>query len=180
VAMALASRMRQRGDQVELVFLFDTMLPEGRKRMWSRRVRRKLAKLATLLRQRKIAEIYAELRRRIVARSSEAAPSGQHESFNQEFVRRQRASFVEAAKHWQGKRMQVDFPVVLFRAIHQDMWGADYRLTEDYGWRRYTGDWLSIVRVDGGHISIIQAPNVAGLSREARRYLDRESSQAPE
>ncbi len=78
-----------------------------------------------------------------------------NDAFYQEFAGRQRAAFIEAEKTWQ-VRSAIDFPVILFRASNHDMWGQDLEFAEDYGWGRYVGDRLHIVRVVGGHRSIIE------------------------
>jgi amino acid adenylation domain-containing protein len=170
LAVELASKMRKRGDTVDLVFLFDTLLPEGRRRRRGKWLLRQLKEITGTERERKFRQIYTKLRDRFVGRASGGAAPGRNDAFYQEFVGRQRAAFFEAEKTWQ-MRSAIDFPVILFRASDHDMWGHDLEFAEDYGWRRYVGDRLHIVRVAGGHRSIIEAPHVAEVGRLAGHFL---------
>jgi malonyl CoA-acyl carrier protein transacylase/thioesterase domain-containing protein/acyl carrier protein len=174
LAVELASKMRRRGDAVEVVFLFDTLLPEGRRRLWGSWLRRQVKELAGPAGRAKLARLYEKLRRRLLAKTAPVSappPKGNNAAFYQEFAGRQRAAFFEAEKSWQ-VRSEIDFPVVLFRAAEHDMWGEDLSFAEDYGWRRYVGENLHILKVMGGHRSLIGAPHVANLGRLARQFLN--------
>jgi malonyl CoA-acyl carrier protein transacylase/thioesterase domain-containing protein/acyl carrier protein len=168
LAVELASKIRKRGAAVEFVFLFDTLLPEGRRRRWSSWLLRQAREMAGPEGRRKLAKLYGKLRARFGGKT--AAATHGNAAFYQEFAGRQRAAFFEAEKKWQ-VRTEIDFPVILFRASEHDMWGEDLEFAEDYGWRRHVGDRLHIVPVTGGHRSIIEPPNVADLGRRARAYL---------
>jgi malonyl CoA-acyl carrier protein transacylase/thioesterase domain-containing protein/acyl carrier protein len=171
LAVELASKMRKRGAAVEFVFLFDTLLPEGRRRRWSSWMLRQLREMTGSEGRRKARKLFERLRGLLLPK---AAAVHHNEAFYQEFAGRQRAAFFEAEKKWH-VRTEIDFPVILFRASQHDMWGEDLEFAEDYGWRRHVGDRLHILPVIGGHRSIIEAPNVAELGRLAQQYL-RESS----
>ncbi len=178
LAVELASKMRRRGDEVELVFLFDTLLPEGRRRLWGQWLWRQFKEVAGAEGRRKLARIYDKLRSRFASPAAQgaAAPAkGYNAAFYQEFAGRQRAAFFEAEKKWQ-VRSEIDFPVILFRASEHDMWGQDLEFAEDYGWRRHVGDRLQIVPVIGGHRSIIETPNVAEVGRLAQQFLTNASA----
>jgi phthiocerol/phenolphthiocerol synthesis type-I polyketide synthase E len=172
LAVELASKMRRRGDSVDFVFLFDTLLPEGRRRRWGSWVLRQLKEMGGTEGRRKLRRLYSKVWNRFGLRApgaGGAAPAGT-DAFYQEFAGRQRAAFFEAEKTWQ-VRSEIDFPVILFRASDHDMWGQDLEFAEDYGWRRYVGDRLHIVKVVGGHRSIIETPNVAEVGRLAGPFL---------
>jgi thioesterase domain-containing protein len=179
LAVELASKMRKRGDVVELVFLFDTLLPEGRRRRWGSWLLRQVREMAGAEGQRKLRKLYNKLWSRISRRAAgkKGAGSAGNDAFYQEFAGRQRAAFFEAEKTWQ-VRSEIDFPVILFRASEHDMWGKDLEFAEDYGWRRYVGDHLRIVKVVGGHRSIIETPNVAQVGQLASQFL-RETGAPP-
>ena len=172
LAVELASEMRKRGDAVELVFLFDTLLPEGRRRRWGSWLLRQLREIGGPEGRRKLRQLYIKLRSRAGRRAAceNGAARAGNDAFYQEFAGRQRAAFFEAEKTWQ-VRSEIDFPVILFRASDHDMWGEDLEFAEDYGWRRYVGDHLHIVKVVGGHRSIIETPNVAEVGRLASQFL---------
>jgi phthiocerol/phenolphthiocerol synthesis type-I polyketide synthase E len=170
LAVELASKMRALGEAVDVVFLFDTLLPEGRRRRWGAWFWRQLREMSGAKRKEKLGRLYASISRRLFGQSGGGAAPGGSDAFYQEFAGRQRAAFFEAEKSWQ-VRSTVDFPVILFRASEHDMWGQDLEFAEDYGWRRYVGGQLRIVRVVGGHRSIIEAPNVAEVGRLARQFL---------
>jgi thioesterase domain-containing protein len=171
--------MRKRGDAVEFVFLFDTLLPEGRRRRWASWLLRQLREIGGAEGRRKLRQLYTKLRSRTTRRAAGAngaAPG--NDAFYQEFAGRQRAAFFEAEKTWQ-VRSEIDFPVVLFRASDHDMWGEDLEFAEDYGWRRYVGDHLKIIKVVGGHRSIIEAPNVGEVGRLASQFLGKTGAPTP-
>jgi malonyl CoA-acyl carrier protein transacylase/thioesterase domain-containing protein/aryl carrier-like protein len=170
LAVELASKMRKRGEIVDFVFLLDTLLPEGARRRWGSWLLRQLKEIMGAQRARKFRQIYAKLRTYLSRRAADGTAASGTEAFYQEFAGRQRAAFFEAEKTWQ-VRSEVDFPVILFRASDHDMWGRDLEFAEDYGWRRYVGDRLQIVRVTGGHRSIIEEPNVGEVGRLVRQYL---------
>lgn len=170
LAVELASKMRERGDAVELVFLFDTLLPEGRRRRWGSWLMRQLRELTGAHAGRKFAKLYSKVRERLGLKATGGGVPGGNDAFYQEFAGRQRAAFFEAEKTWQ-VRSKIDFPVILFRASDHDMWGQDLEFAEDYGWGRYVGDRLRIVPVVGGHRSIIETPNVEAVGRLARQFL---------
>jgi thioesterase domain-containing protein len=170
LAVELATKMRKRGESVELVFLFDTLLPEGRRRRWSSWLLRQVKEMGGSQGRRKLQTLYCKLRSRVARNATSGSAPAVNEAFYQEFAGRQRAAFFDAEKKWQ-VRSQIDFPVILFRASDHDMWGQDLEFAEDYGWRRHAGDRLHIVRVVGGHRSIIETPNVAELGRLARQFL---------
>lgn len=169
LAVELGSKMRARGDAVELVFLFDTLLPEGRRRRWGSWLLRQMRETASAKAGRKVQRLVDKLRSRLGIAVPSGAPGGT-DAFYHEFAGRQRAAFFEAEKTWQ-VRSKIDFPVILFRASDHDMWGEDLEFAEDYGWGRHVGDRLRIVPVTGGHRSIIEPPNVAELGRLARQFL---------
>jgi malonyl CoA-acyl carrier protein transacylase/thioesterase domain-containing protein/acyl carrier protein len=170
LAVELASKLRKRGETVDLVFLFDTLLPEGKRRLWGSWLLRQWKEISGSQRDRKLRQVYNKLRSRIIGRSGAPYVRGENHAFYQEFKGKQRAAFLEAEKTWR-VRSEIDFPVILFRASEHDMWGQDLAFAEDYGWGRYVGERLRIVPVTGGHRSLIEAPNVAEVGRLAARFL---------
>lgn len=169
LAVELGSRMRRRGARVDFVFLFDTLLPEGRQRLWGSWLLRQARELLGAQRRGKLMQIYTKFRLRLLGKAISASAPNRN-PFYHEFSGRQRAAFFKAEKTWRA-RTDIDFPVVLFKASEYDMWGSDLKIAKDYGWRRHVGDNLRIVRVAGGHLSIIEMPNVVEVGRVARQFL---------
>jgi phthiocerol/phenolphthiocerol synthesis type-I polyketide synthase E len=179
LAMALAVKVRQQGAKVDTVFLFDTLLPQGRRRIWWKWLIMRAKSLAGERGRQALRRAVAKLRRRLFSRSAaeHATESlgrlqvGDPASFSQQFIERQNAAFRAAYQQWHPEPSRLDFPVVLFRATLQDRWTPDFRIAADYGWRRYVGSALSIIDVPGGHVSMLAKPHVSELARQARRCL---------
>jgi thioesterase domain-containing protein len=171
LAMELASKLRRRGEQVDLVFLLDTILPEGRHRNWLKWFSRQVAEFMAGQGRAKLQRLYASLRDRILKRPPQPGLQRSVGHVDEAFRNQRGAVFFQASRQWKPHSSIADFPVVLFQASNHFMSGQDIELDPDYGWRRYLGEWLSIIDVSGGHISIIEPPNVADLGRKARRYL---------
>jgi thioesterase domain-containing protein len=171
LALELASKLRRRGDQVEVVFLLDTMLPQGIRRNWTRWVSRQVADIMTGRGGTKFYRLYTRFRDRIVKRPPEPGARKRVKYVDEAFAIRQGAAFFQASRQWNAHQFISDFPVVLFRGSDRASWGEHTEFDEDYGWRRYLGDRLSIVNVTGDHLSIMRPPSVAELGRKARQFL---------
>jgi thioesterase domain-containing protein len=87
------------------------------------------------------------------------------------FRARKEEAFFSASKDWKGKELIADFPVLLFYASDHSDYGRHIEFDEDYGWRHYVGDRLSIVRVPGNHLGIMKSPIASELGQETRRLL---------
>jgi thioesterase domain-containing protein/acyl carrier protein len=171
LALELASKLRARGDQVELVFILDTWLPQGIHRNWAKWFSRQVVEIMTGNGRTKLHRLYTKLRDRIVRRPPEPGARNRVKYIDEAFADRRGAAFFEASKQWTAHQFVADFPVVLFRGSDRASWGEHTEFDEDYGWRRYLGDRLSIVNVTGDHLSIMRPPSVAELGRKARQFL---------
>jgi thioesterase domain-containing protein len=172
LALELACQMRARGEQVDVVLMFDTKLPGFERRKWSKWLYRQIVELATGHGRERL--------QRLLSLIQTKARSPSHETPQVDQPPAVIVPTVEAEKRWQverATRLGVDFPVVLFRAT-EHAWGADFEFPEDLGWGRYLGERLSVVVVKGGHMSILQPPNVVELSRQARRFLRNSGSKS--
>jgi thioesterase domain-containing protein/acyl carrier protein len=167
LAMELASRLRKLGEQVDIVFLFDTILPTGQRRSWPKWLRRQLVELAR-------GQGGGKLRRLLERLHGHRAGRTGVKSYivDDGFADRRGAAFFQASGQLRVTDLVADFPVVLFQASDRSAWGPDVQLDPDYGWRRHVGERLQIVQVAGGHLGIIQPPNVADLGRRAQGYLE--------
>jgi len=119
----------------------------------------------------KLNRLYTRFRDRIVRRPPEPDARTRVKYVDEAFVNRKVTSFFQASKQWKAHQFVSDFPVILFRGSDRSSWGEQTEFDEDYGWRRYLGDRLSIVNVTGDHLSIMEPPNVTELGRNARQLL---------
>jgi malonyl CoA-acyl carrier protein transacylase/thioesterase domain-containing protein/acyl carrier protein len=178
LAVALARKLRQSGIEVDIVFLFDTLLPEARRRIWWKWI---LIRLEALVTQEGFQQLLRKVQRRLASKISiqrstlgsttriqDEVETG---SYYQQFIQQQRTAFRAAYKQWNPEQSILDFPVVLFRAGLRDIWAPGFDIAEDYGWGRYVGRKLSVVDVPGGHISMLADPYVGGLARQAQQHL---------
>jgi phthiocerol/phenolphthiocerol synthesis type-I polyketide synthase E len=181
LAIALASKMRQNSAAVEMVFLFDTILPEGRRRIWRKWLLAHMKELASHRGPELLRRDFSRVRRKLFPGSAREQPASgttqppmaddrDRANFYQQFAEQQRAAFRGAYVQWNPDQSKLDFPVVLFRASIQDVGPGDV-IEEDYGWGRYVGRSLSIVDVRGGHVSMLREPYVGDLARCARDWL---------
>jgi phthiocerol/phenolphthiocerol synthesis type-I polyketide synthase E len=179
LAMALACKMRQNSAEVAKVFLFDTILPDGRRRIWRKWIFAHMRDLASSRGPELLRRDFSKVRRKLFPRAArehsvserpQSPAADDRANFYEQFARQQRAAFRGAYEQWNPEQSRFDFPVVLFRASIQEL-GAGDVLKEDYGWRRYVGSSLSIVDVRGGHISMLREPYVGDLARCARGWL---------
>ena len=174
MAFELATRLRGRGEDVDLVMLLDTVLAQGQHRNWAKWFYHQGAEIMKGNAPRKLRSLVARLLANIGKSQPRSATQGRTTHADEEIAARQIVAFRQAARRWQPNPTAVDLRVVLFRALDKSRWRPFIDLDEDYGWRRYLGDRLSIVKVTGAHRNIIESPNVSELGRKARQYLGTE------
>lgn len=174
IAFELAARLRERGDEVDLVLLLDTALAQGQSWNWGKWLSHQVAEIMKGHAPKKLRSMFARVKNKLERPRSLSGTQKRMPYSDEEFAIRQVAAFRRAARRWQPHRTAVDFRVILFRALDKSRWRPYIDLQEDYGWRRYLGDRLSIVKVRGDHRSIIESPNVAELGRKALQYLGSE------
>ena len=171
MAIELATVLRARGEAVDQVILLDTVLEQGQRRNWGRWIAHHVGRMRkgnTLI---KLRRLIAKLRAKRVISSSRLETRQGGTPIDEQVAVRQVAAFRRAARRWQPNRGAVDFRVILFRALDSSRWAPYMDLQDDYGWRRYLGDRLSVVDAPGAHQSMIEPPNVAELGRKARQFL---------
>ena len=171
LAMELASRLRAHGEQVDLVILFDTMLPLGLRRNWFKWFYYNTMDIMTGRAGATLRRLYIWFRDRFIKQPLNHVQNVRATYIDDPFSARQGAEFFSASRHWKGHGAIIDFPVLLFHASDHSDSGRHIEFDEDYGWRHYVGDRLSIVKVAGGHLDILELPKVSELGRETRRVL---------
>jgi phthiocerol/phenolphthiocerol synthesis type-I polyketide synthase E len=177
LALELACQMRARGEQVEVVLMFDTylysMLPNFKRRKWLKWFYLQIMELATGHGRERLQRLLSLIQTRLKVLKN------QPQNDQPPAVPLVIVPTAEAEKRWHAERatrLGVDFPVVLFRATER-RYGPDFDIPEDLGWTTYLGERLSVVFVTGGHTSMLEPPNVAELSRQARRFLRNSGSE---
>jgi len=171
LAVELASRMRKRGAQVDLVFLLDSVLPEATHFNWTKWVTYQLMDILKGKFRKKLVKLLEKLRIRTAAGQSHTGIPIRARDIDKFIAIGRGEAFDQAARNWQHLLLTPDFEAILFRASDRSMWGRYKNLDEDYGWHRYFGDQLKIVDVAGGHMSMLEPPNVTALGRAAQKYL---------
>ena len=168
IAMEVARMLQSRGERVELVCLFDTILPASRSRIWSRWILRRLRMVAT--------GDWRQLLDRVLWRL-------QGFEYGRRFSRwlhRGTARELQAARHffrrkitrgYCGPQTPLDARVVLFRADGDEAAQPDSRVSPDNGWSRYLGSNLAIHNIPGNHGNILKAPRVRAVADRVQEYL---------
>jgi len=171
LAMELASRLRAHGEQVDLVILFDTILPLGMRRNWLKWFYSTVDVMTGRRESATLRKIYFWFRDRFVKQPLNNAQNVRETYVDDLFVARKEAALFSASKDWKGKELIVDYPVLLFYASDHSAYGNHIEFDEDYGWRHYVGDRLSIVKVAGDHLGILKLPTASELGRKTRQFL---------
>ena len=172
--MEVASRLRKRGAEVDLVILLDTILPQGVHSNWGKWLRTQAAEIQKGNGAKVLRTGMSKLKDKAIRRFPLAAGRTAEPSMEQAFELRQ-AAFYQAIGTWDTQGLVSDFQVVLFRAAEQS-WGEHVAFEEDYGWRHHLKGSLQVVPVPGDHLGIIKPPNVSELARKAQQYLVRKDS----
>lgn len=178
ISMALAAKLRARGEEVEQVMLLDTVLAQGQSKNWSKwlayRVDRLLKGETTATLKRRLSRYLSK------SGAADSAVVGHTVSRSgEDIAAKQIAAFRRAAKKWEPNSEAIDFQVVLFRALDRSRWAPYVDLKDDYGWQRYLGSRLAIVDVPGVHMKIMELPNVVELGSKARQFLRTAAAPVP-
>lgn len=175
LAMELASKLRARGEEVDVVFLFDAVLPQALRRNWYKWLRHQVVEILNGNGATKVRKFLSRAGGALAGATGHSALRDERIYTDALFSIRREAAFIQAAEEWNPRELDIDFRVILFRASDRSMWGPYTDIEEDYGWRRYLGDQLSVVDVIGGHRGIIEPPNVTQLGRKACQFLEPDS-----
>jgi len=170
VAIEVASIMRKKGFEVELVILFDTLLPCGFRRNWIKWGRNQICDIFSKAIWKKLSYKIAKIYRRFISHKWTSKNRYSKRSVEDAQIFKMEA-YEMAIEKWKPSDLQTDFDVVLFRA--QDAYKKmPIDLAEDYGWSRYLKGPLSIRDVKGKHLGILKKPDVIELGRKLQDFLD--------
>lgn len=168
LAVKLASKLTQLGAEVDLVVMFDSILPSAVTVNWRKWLafsvksvfsRKMLVKIGKRVEKARYA-LNSSNRLKPNDRLDKIALKGEAALFA-----RTRVSF--ATDNYK----QNDFKVVLVRASQSQNDLPYHDIETSYGWREILGDSLYLEDVEGTHLSLIQTPNVSELAKKVRGYL---------
>jgi thioesterase domain-containing protein len=150
MAFEVARQLSGAGHRVELLGLFDPVLPRARRRSWSRWLQRRGADVFRILRGR------------------DRLPANMltdNEARAQQLQNLRDAQFAAATRNWTKSPVVYSGAVTLFRAA-EEAHNVDFVTQPDYGWGHHAIGPLHVCDVPGGHLSMLQPPNVSELARQ--------------
>ncbi len=165
LALELASLMRRRGAEVEVIVLLDTFLPQAYHKNWYKLIRTKCKELLGRVKRK----VQALFQPRDPNRSENKEPKKKEDSG---YALLRALAFEAAAAKWRPDPALVEIPIVLFQAADLSKEYPHLDFEEDYGWRQYFGGKFTTYSVPGDHLGILRPPNVEVLGRKAREYLE--------
>jgi amino acid adenylation domain-containing protein len=176
LAIEVASLMRKRGAEVDLVILLDAFLPQALRPNWLKWCRIQAAEIQ----KGNLAKVLQKLASKARAKLAKKLEGPRRSAMTvDEVFNIRQAAFYQAIASWDARSLTTDFNVVLFRASEQ-LWGAHVEAEADYGWRHYVTGPLRVEPATGDHLGIIKPPNVTELARIAQQYLNRMGSETTE
>jgi amino acid adenylation domain-containing protein len=175
LAYELARQLKRSGEEVDLLALFDAMLPN---------VVSKTARVgahATLLMRRGPSYLFEKLRGRMsrlrARRGFESAvkrPEFVDPTLGEKdavIAMLRGGMYDRAVEAYRADMPMFDGDVIFFRALERDEF---MRLVsgKDCGWSRFVTGRVEALDVEGGHITMLQEPNVQAIGRLLRSELD--------
>jgi len=170
VAILVAAEMRRHGAEVDLVMLFDTILPKARHRNWTKWISNKTAAIVNGITKQTLRERLTGVKNALQKGRAKNETQESADRAAQIFAFR-RSVFLQALKAWQAHAVIFDFRVILFQGMDRSWLGSHTVLDNDYGWRRYLKERLILIAVPGNHWSILKSPTVTELGRLTKPYL---------
>jgi amino acid adenylation domain-containing protein len=156
MAFEVARQLSAAGHRVELLGLFDPILPPARRRSWMRWLQRRGADLVRVLRGGDLS-------------AANKLPASEVRAQQLQDLRD--AQFAAAILDWTKSPVVYSGPVTLFRAADNAQ-DANFITRPDYGWANHAIGPLHVYDVPGGHLSMLQPPNVSELARQLTAVID--------
>lgn len=171
LAYEMAQALTRRGEEVQLVVLFDTILPRGlEERAWSERARAGLGRLRegsdTLLSamRRGAAKVEAQVRR-LRGDEDSAEAAADLGALRDDALKTAAETYDQIIAPYPGR-------IVIFRA--RDGLGASgERVRWDMGWTGLVRADTPVHGVAGDHLGILREPGVTDIARTLRGILER-------
>lgn len=154
VAVEAAKILQQRGEEVSLVVLLDSILPSGVNRSgWK--------KLKYVI--RKFKEIVAS-KLDILRKTSNELDAKSLEKYRKQAFHTAMASHAIKGEKYSGK-------VILIKAENQSSWGSGVHFKEDYGWSPFLAQPLEIFSVNAAHLEMIDNQNAKKVAEFVKPFL---------
>ncbi|UJR87104.1 amino acid adenylation domain-containing protein [Sandaracinus amylolyticus] len=170
VAYEVAQRLRAEGERVELLVLFDTILPRGlHKAGLLGRARTHLARLREP--REFLAHLHAAITQRVVRRSDAPATAIDPGALTTEAIDAIRDErFRAAAERYDPGMRPYEGPALVFTARHRRVFPGD-RIDRDLGWSALLRGGATYHEVDGNHLTILREPGATEIARVLRERL---------
>jgi thioesterase domain-containing protein len=167
LAVETASKLQQRGEDVDLVFLFDSPLAKSVKQSWLQKIRNKVSDLQ----YQNFSNLFEALIRkaRIAGKADEQLHLTDLDSRDR-IAALQRYFQRKILKDYRGPRVGLNGQFVLIRTPST----THERSLEDlfdYGWGRFLGSKLRVHQVLGNHETMLSRPNVQAVADTMVGYL---------
>lgn len=153
LAVETAKILQRAGNKVELVVLFDTILPSAIERDLLNKTKRKVKKVL------KFGKRYLE------------KVMGQADDLAVDMTAFREKAFIKAMASFKSGQDRYSGDVVLAKALDTSAWGKGVSFREGYGWEEFIDGKLIVKGVEGDHLSIIRDPNVESLVKQIKPYF---------
>jgi amino acid adenylation domain-containing protein len=153
LAVETAKILQREGHKVELVVLFDTILPSAIERNVLNKTKRRIKK--TL----KLGKRYVTS----VLKGATSLP------VDMSVVREE--AFIKAMMGFKSTGSRYSGTIVLAKARDNSAWGNGVSFREDYGWEEFVDGKFIVHEVEGDHLSIIRSPHAESLVDKIKPYF---------
>lgn len=154
VAVEAAKILQQRGEEVSLVVLLDSILPSGVKRTTWKKIKYYIRKI------KELAGTYFNS----LNKSPNEADAKSIEKYRKQAFHKAMASHATSGKQYLGK-------VILIKAEDQSSWGSGVTFEEDYGWTSFLAQPPEIFSVNAAHLEMIESGNARIVASIIKPYL---------
>lgn len=156
VAMEAAKILQQRGEQVGLVVLLDSILPSGVKRSFGKKLKYVF---------RKTGEAVGSYLSRFRSGSS-LYNSKTIEKYRKQAFHKAMASSAMHGERYSGR-------VILIKANNQSSWGEGVSFKDDYGWSQFLAQRPEIFSVDAAHLEMIDENHAREVAEFIKPFLSK-------
>ncbi len=185
LAYEIAQQLTAEGEQVQLVALFDSILPSSVRRdlgRWAMAHLRNLRKdpMTYLLRRRRVQDVMrrypvaGQLLRRFErpakVPAAPAVPPAQAEADNPMMAMFRNRFYIAAIRDYENRIRPYHGKTILFRALDQSLFEG-YEQDRDAGWGELVPVGLELRDVPGDHVGILRGANAINLSEHLAPVL---------
>lgn len=161
LAIEVAKLIKEKGDNVSLVILLDTVLRKGI--IGTNRIRY----FGHVLQQEGIQYITSKIKKVIGKRKHPAEESDEAAS-----IQFRELAYLQAMEEYENSMPYYDGDVVLVRALENfNIQTSSLTYMEDYGWGEHLTGNFTTINIPGSHLEIIQPPCVTILSEKLVPFL---------